>query len=121
MRHTSSLSVLVFIDGNQQDPNKFSPKEVVAIAKEIKRLWPNDMNNRVWFDVEFIHPRRDWWEIWFRVICYRMPGKDHEENIPTELLDKFVNKKVQIHPHTDSEYYNDLFYRRVVEVVHVIE
>ena len=114
MRDVISLKVLVFIDGIEQDPNKFSPKEVVMIAQEIKRLWPDDLYYRIWFDVEFIKPKRDWWEVLFRVVCYRMPGKDEHHPIPEELLNKFVNKKIKIYPFDDYKH-------QIVEVVHVIE
>jgi hypothetical protein len=117
----SSLKVLVLIDGIQQDPNKFHPKEVIAIANEIKRLWPNDTYERIWFDVEYIQPKKDWWEVVFRVVCYQMPGKDEKHPIPEKYLREIVNKVIKIYPYNYLDHDYGGFHGHKVEVVHVLE
>ena len=117
-----SLKVLVYIDRIQEDSNNFRPKEVVAIAKEIKRMWPDDRSERIWFDVEYLEARRNDWEFCFRVVCYCMPGKTERHPIPNHYLEQFVNRRMRIYPYVDGNYEsNARFQNHIVEVIHVVE
>jgi hypothetical protein len=122
----NSLKVLVFIDGRNVHIDEFLPKEIIAIAKEVKKLWPDDMFKRIWFDVETHRLQEDKWDNCIRVVCYRMPGKNERCEIPSEYLDRVLNNKIRIFP--DMRPVNQFDQPRIytldrheIEVLHVLE
>lgn len=126
----TSVRVLLYINFTEVDWNDLTPRELEAIVREIRKIWPPDLRSRVWFDVEkqgcFIGGR---WETVVRVVCYHMPDKSQRAEIPHVYLNELLGKKFRIFPIVEPEEDDDTRrsarFRRLemqmVEVMFVLE
>lgn len=132
-RLETSVRVLLYINFGEVDWEDLTPRELEAIVREVRKMWPPDMQSRVWFDVEkqgrFISGR---WETVVRVVCYHMPfgDKSQRAEIPRVYIDGLVGKKIRIFPivepdsDDDNPRYSGRFRRlemQLVEVLFVLE
>lgn len=127
MLGTTSLRVRVFIDGLEEDLNVIHPKEFIAIVKEVEKLWPDDMFERIWYDIETLRENQNGrWDICIVVVCYYMPSKDERAPIPIECLNRVLDRKIEISPLPRNLNPDDVgivrdLRRHIVEVMHVRE
>ena len=124
----NSLKVLLFVDGLPEDFHNFSKKEIMAIMEAIKDLWPKNMFERYWFDVEIdLHEKEgDRWSFGVHVVCYQMPDKSRRFMIPRVMIDQVIDRLIQIDPvmlDINPNYGRRLndFRRYKIEVMHVYE
>lgn len=129
-RSDTAVQVLLYINQFDTDWDELTPRELRAIVKEIKGMWPPDMLNHVWFDVEtqerYIGGR---WETVVRVVCYHEPDKSQRAEIPQRYISGLVGRKIRIFPIVEPE--EDDTTRRsgrfrrlemqVVEILYVLE
>lgn len=121
----SCLKVLVYIDGYQIDLNAIHSKEFKAIVDQVKKLWPDDMFNRVWYDIETsFENENDELERRILVACYEQPTKSKRASIPIETLNRVLNRKIRIFPVVRNLNADDIGIVRdlnmhEVEVIHV--
>lgn len=131
-RATTSVRALLYINRENVDWDDLNLREFEAIVREIQKMWPPDMQSRVWFDVEAKQDGLNGrWETIVRVVCYHMPilVKQERADIPRVYIDGLVGRKFRIFPITDSDMdissRKDATFRRLdmqlVEVVYVIE
>jgi 3'-phosphoadenosine 5'-phosphosulfate sulfotransferase (PAPS reductase)/FAD synthetase len=131
-RSATSVRVLLYINHQNVDWDDLYLQEFEAIVREIRKMWPPDMEAHVWFDVEAKQDAMNGrWETIVRVVCYHMPvhNKNDRAEIPRLYIDSLVGRKFRIFPITDIE--NDISSRKtaafrrldmqLVEVVYVIE
>ena len=122
----TSLKVLLLVDDLPEEFHNFSKKEIMAFIEAIKDLWPKNMYDRFWFDVEIdLRDRVDGlWSFDIRVSCYHMPDKSRRCQIPRNILDQVLDRRIEIHPiildrnPNDEGRLND-FRRHKIEVIHV--
>lgn len=131
-RGTTSVRVLLYINNQSVVWDDLNLREFEAIVKEIRKMWPPDMESRVWFDVE---PKQDGlngqWETIVRVVCYQMPifDKTNRAEIPRMYIDGLVGRKFRIFPITEpdsimSPRRNAAFRyieMQMVEIIYVVE
>ena len=124
----TSLKVLLFVDDLPEEFHNFSKREIMAFIQAIKRLWPTNMHEKYWFDVEIVLCDRidGLWSFGLRVACYRFPDKNTPYEIPRNILDQVLDRKIQIDPIILGRYPNDEarlndLRRYRVEVMHVYE
>lgn len=130
-RSATSVRVLLYINQFEVDWDDLTPRELEAIVREVRKMWPPDMQSRVWFDVEkqgrFVGGR---WETIVRVVCYHMPipDKSRRAEIPYVYINGLVGEKIRIFPIVEPE--NDDTRRsarfrglemQMVEVLYVLE
>ena len=124
----ASLKVLLFVDDLPDEFHNFTKREIMAFREAVKDLWPNNMYERYWFDVEIDLREKvgDLWSFDLRVVCYHMPDKARRCEIPRNLLDQVLDRKIEIFPvvlgrnPNDDRRIND-FRRHRVEVMHVYD
>ena len=131
-RTTISVRVLLYTNQNEFDWDDLTSRELDAIVNEIHKMWPPDIQSRVWFDVE----KREriangQWETIVRVSCYHMPIHDKSQcaEIPKVYTESLVGRKIRIFPITDQDGDNasrgSAILRRLemqlVEVLYVLE
>jgi hypothetical protein len=127
MMEVSSLRVNVFIDGVEEDLNAINSKEFTAIVKEVEKLWPDNMFERIWYDIETMRENENGrWDICITVVCYYMPSKEERASIPMECLNRVLDRKIEIFPFVRNMNPNDVgivrdLRRHIVEVMHVRE
>jgi hypothetical protein len=131
-RNTASVRVQLYINHYDVDWDDLTPREFEAILREIRKMWPPDMQSRVWFNVEkYKNSLIGQWETVIRVVCYRMPIPDKTElaEMPKEYISALVGRKIRIFPITEQEDDDSprqiASFRRLemqlVEVVYVLE
>lgn len=132
IRSATSVRVLLYINHYEVDWDDLNSREFQAIVREIRKMWPPDIQSRVWFDVE-THKNglNGQWETVVRVVCYRLPIPDKSERaeIPGMYIDGLVGRKIRIFPITEPD--TDIYPRRpaafrrlemqLVEIVYILE
>jgi hypothetical protein len=105
-------------------------QELDAIVSEIRKMWPADLNSRIWFDVEmpekYVNGR---WETVAHVVCYHLPDKSQRAEIPREYVLGLVGRKIRIFPIVnivnDATANSAAHFRRLemqlVEVTYILE
>jgi hypothetical protein len=129
-RTATSVRVLLYINFSEVEWDDLTPRELEAIVREVQKMWPPDMQTRVWFDIEkqgrFVGGQ---WETVVRVVCYHLPDKSQRTEIPQLYIDGLTGKKFRIFPIVEPESDDDTrraqSFRRLemqmVEVLFVLE
>jgi hypothetical protein len=131
-RPAKSVRVRLFINRMEVDWKDLTPRELEAIVREIRKMWPPDMRSRVWFDVEvynFDNYNRYDASVW--VVCYHMPIHDKSQTayIPQAYIDGLVGEEFRIFPVRDPQDDDGLrktvpfrgIEMQLVEVLYVLE
>jgi len=124
----TSLKVLLLVDALPEEFHNFSKKEIMAFMEAIKDMWPKNMYQRFWFDVEIDLRDRinGLWSFSVRVVCYHMPDKSRRCPIQRDILDQVLDRPIEIFPvvldnnPNEQGRLND-FRRHKIEIIHVYE
>ena len=124
----TSLRVLLYVDDLPEEFHNFSKREIMAFIEAIKDVWPKNMYERFWFDVEIdLRDKVDGlWSFVIHVVCYHMPDKSRRCEIHRNILDQILDRPIEIFPiilnrnPNDEGRLND-FRRHKIVITHVYE